>query len=185
MAETTIVNTTELDRLIGQVKSLESIDFAPLMDEWRGILETDNEENLGIDGYGIPMEAVTYRPDAKAGTRKPIRYDILPYNNLTSGHYRTLDGEPLSPRGSDSRVTTTFRTWWNRPAENPDDWTTYAEWEDFISLDELEILPFHAAGDLHNPKLPIRDLLHIRPSALARAREALASFVNRLLGRAG
>lgn len=183
MAETIVVNTKELDKLIGQVKSLESINFAPLMDEWRGILETDNENNLGIDGYGIPMEMVYYRPDEKAGTRKPIRYDILPYNNLTSGHYRTLDGPPLSPRGTDSRVTTTFRTWWDRPEENPDVWTTYAGWEDFVSLDELEILPFHAAGDIHNPKLPIRDLFHIRPNTLVKARDALVSFINKLLGR--
>lgn len=185
MAETTVVNTAELDRLIGQVKSLESINFAPLMDEWRGILETDNENNLGIDGYGIPMEMVYYRPDEKAGSRKPIRYDILANNNLTSGHYRTLDGPPLSPRGRDSRVTTTFRTWWERSAENPDDWSTYAGWEDFVSLDSQDILPFHAEGDLHNPKLPVRDLLHIRPSALMKARDALVSFINKLLGRAG
>ena len=183
MPETTIVNTTELDKLIGQVKSLESINFAPLMDEWREILETDNQDNLGIDGYGVPMEMVYYRPDEKAGTRKPIDYSIKPFNNLTSGHYRTLDGPPLSPRGTDSRVTTTFRTWWDRPADNPNNWSTYAGWEDFISLDELEILPFHAGGELHNPKLPIRDLLHIRPNSLMKARDALVSFINKLLGR--
>jgi hypothetical protein len=185
MPESVIINTEEIDRLIKQIKPLESINFAPLMEEWRDILQTDNENNLGIDGYGVPMEAVTYRPDEKAGTRKSIKYDILANNNLTSGHYRTLDGPPLSPRGHDSRVTTTFRTWWDRPDDNPDNWSTYAGWEDFISLDELEILPFHAAGDLHNPKLPIRDLLHIRPSALAKARDALISFVNKLLGKPG
>jgi len=185
MPDPTIVNTEQLDRMLGQVKPLESIDFAPLMEDWRAILERDNEDNLGIDGYGIPMEAVTYRPDAKAGSRKPIRYDILANNNLTSGHYRTLDGPPLSPRGSDSRVTQNFRTRWERDEPNQGEWTTFAGWEDFISLDSEEILPFHAAGTEHNPRLPIRDLLNIRPSALAKARDALVGFVNKLLGRLG
>ena len=97
---TTTVNTEGIDRLIGRVCALESIDFMPLMEEWRTILEEDNEANLGIDGYGVPLAAVTYRPDPNVGTRKPIKRDIIPpYNNLHSSHYRSLDGPPLSPRG--------------------------------------------------------------------------------------
>ena len=153
------------------------------MEEWRSILERNNESNLGIDGFGVPLEAVTYRPDPRVGSRKAVNYSILKNNNLTSSHYRTLDGPPLSPRGSDSRVTQNFRTRWERDEPNSGDWTTLAGWEDFLNLDDMEILPFHAAGVDHNPKLPVRDLLHIRPSALASARNALVNFVNKLLGK--
>jgi hypothetical protein len=180
MPDPIIVNIESTDKLISQIEDFEAIDFSPLMEEWRDILQTDNEQNLGIDAFGIPMDDVTYRPDAKAGTRKPIDYSILEYNNLTSGHYRTLGGPPLSPRGPDSRVTQNFRTDWDRDGN---EWVTRMWWEDFLSLDSLQILPFHAEGSEHNPKLPIRDLLGIRPGAVAKARDALVKFVNKLLGR--
>jgi hypothetical protein len=184
MADPTVVNTAPIDRLIMQIEYLQAMDFSPLMEDWRVILEQDNEQNLGIDGFGIPMEPVTYRPDSKAGTRKPINYDhIPPYDNLYSSHYRTLDGPPLSPRYGDSRVTQFFRTSWDRDEPGPGDWRTLGFWEDFKSIKDEEILPFHAAGPDHNPKLPIRDILHVRPSALSKARDALISFVNTLLGR--
>jgi hypothetical protein len=47
----------------------------------------------------------------------------------------------------------------------------------------LPILPFHADGPDHNPKLPIRDVLHVRPSAVQRARDALIAFVQGLIRR--
>ena len=184
MSDTVIVNTDGIDRLLARVRSLESIDFSPLMEEWRGILETDNQENLGIDGYGIPMIAVTYRPDPKAGSRKPIDFTILTNDNLTSGHYRTLDGPPLSPQGAESRITTKFRTRGQGPTATGDGtWRVLGSWEDFLSVDGREILPFHADGPDHNPKLPIRDVLHVRPSAVSRARDALIAFVQGLLRR--
>lgn len=178
-----VINFESLDKIIDFAKSLETIDFSPLMEEWRYILTTENANNLGIDGYGVPMQEVTYRPDDKAGTRKPIDYSILDFNNLTSSHYRTLEGPPLSPRGHDSRVTKNFRTWWERDEPQPNDWTTFAGWEDFVSIAEIDILPAHAEGPDHNPNLPIRDLLHIRPGTILKARDALCNFVNRLLGR--
>src|SRR5271166_3769125 len=115
-----IVNTEGIDRLISEVKSLESIDFTPLMKEWSVLLEKDNEENAlaGIDGFGIPLIEVTYRP-VKESPNYRVRkqgsvvsedmYRILPYNNLTSSHYRTLDGPPLAPRGVHSRIIQNFR----------------------------------------------------------------------------
>jgi hypothetical protein len=184
MADQVIVNSDEINRLTNQVKSLESMDFSPLMEDWRVILEQDNQENLGIDGFGVPMVPVTYRPDSRAGTRKPINYDhIPPYDNLYSSHYRILEGPPLSPRHSDSRVTQFFRTSWDRDEPEQGNWRTLGMWEDFKSTTDEEILPFHAAGPEHNPKLPVRDLLHVRPTAISKARDALISFVNKLLGR--
>ena len=70
--------------------------------DFRAILERDNYEGAmdGLDGFGVPLQEVTYRPDSRAGSRKPINYTILANNNLTSSHYRTLDGPPLAPRGA-------------------------------------------------------------------------------------
>ncbi len=47
---TTVVNTEGIDRILTGVRALAEIDFMPLMEEWRTILEQDNEQNLGIDG---------------------------------------------------------------------------------------------------------------------------------------
>jgi hypothetical protein len=188
MAEEVIVNTEPIDRLLEQIEQLEEMDFSPLMEDWRVILKRDNEENLGIDGFGIPMVPVTYRPDPNVGKRKPINYEhIPPYDNLHSSHYRTLGGPPLSPRGSDSRVTQFFRTSWERDEPEEGDWVTMGMWEDFKSIEGLEILPIHAGKDQWGTEttsdLPIRDLLHIRPSALSKAYDALVSFLNALLRR--
>jgi hypothetical protein len=188
---TTTVNTEGIDRLIARVRSLESIDFMPLMEEWRGILEKDNEDNLGIDGYGVPLAEVTYRPDPNVGSRaaryglEGINREIIPpYNNLHSSHYRSLDGPPLSPRGADSRITRNFATKGEGPMADGS-WHVLGSWVDFLSVDGFEILTAHADGPDHNPKLPIRDVLHVRPGALQRARDALILFVKGILGRQG
>jgi hypothetical protein len=178
MASST-VNTEGINRLIGRLRALDEIDFEPLMLEWRKILEEDNEEGarLGLDGYGVPLDAVTYRPDPKAGTRKPINYDIQNNNNLTSSHYRTLDGPPLAPRGMQSRIVTNFRTAHQRDGK---DWHALGAWEDVLSVQGIPFLGFHFRGE---GNLPVRDLAHVRPGALARARQALVDFVRSILGR--
>ena len=52
---------------------------------------------------------VTYRPDPKAGTRKPIHTTPLANNNLTTSHDRSLNGEALSPRGPAQRIDSRAR----------------------------------------------------------------------------
>ncbi len=83
MSSTTIVNTEGIDRILAKVRALESIDFEPLMQEWRAVLKEDNDANLGIDGFGIPMIAVTYRPDENAGSGQT---DLDPNKRLTNNN---------------------------------------------------------------------------------------------------
>ncbi len=171
------VNTEGMDRMIGRLDNLQDIDFAPLMLEWETILREDNEQSAmaGLDAAGIPLIPVTYRPDPKAGTRKPINYAILPNNNLTSSHYRTLDGPPLAPRGMESRLIENYYTRSGRDGKN---WWAGGGWPDVVSVSGIPFLPFHFTGEGH---LPVRDLRGVRPTALQRARQALGDFVQRLL----
>lgn len=168
------VNTEAIDAYLGRVIGLRAVDFTPLMDQWRTILEEDNRDSAlaGLDGYGNPMIGVTYRPDPMAGTRKPIDYSIQPNDNLTSGHYRTLDGPPLAPQGLESRIVTRFGTEWISPA--PNEWVTLGTWQDVVSIDGVPFLQAHFQG-LNG--LPERDLAHVRPKALERARDTLKGFV--------
>lgn len=181
MINTTTVNLGAIDRIVGKVKALDSIDFTPLMEAWRIILIEDNENSLGIDGYGVPLQEVTYRPNPNK--EKPTDYTILRNNNLTSSHYRTLDGPPLAPRGKNSRVVTNFKVEVPTGARANGEWYVLGAWEDFLSVDDLEILPFHSAGRDHNPRLPIRDLIHVRPNAFQKAHDALERFIRAILGK--
>jgi hypothetical protein len=176
------VNDEGIDRLLGQLERVETIDFNPLMFEWRTILELDNERRVldGVDGFDNDLIEVTYRPAPNVGSRKPVDFSPRYNNNLTTQAYRTLDGPPLAPRGIESRLYTQFRT---RPQEQQTgpEWYVLGEWEDFLSLTDTEILPYHADGEQHNANLPIRDVLHVTPTALGKARQALVDFVNRFL----
>jgi hypothetical protein len=178
---TQTINTEPLDRLIGELDSLADVDFEPLMMDLRAILERDNAEGAaaGLDGFGLPLEPVTYRPDPNKV--EPTDYTIKINNNLTSSWYRELDGPPLSPRGPQSRVTTNFRTAHGREGNA---WVAIGAWEDVLSTEGVPFLSFHFRGE---GNLPTRDLAHVRPSAMARAREALHDFavglIKRLRGR--
>jgi hypothetical protein len=183
MPSTVTVNTVPIDALLGQIQGLADYDFTPLMHEWEEVLHEDNTAGAlaGIDGFGIPLIPVTYRPDPNAGTRKEIDFGIQANNNLTSGHYRTLDGPPLAPRGMNSRIITEFATQWGNPA--PGEWFAQGGWDrqDIMSIDSVPFLRFHFDGPDHNPNLPVRDLAHVRPTTLRRAQDVLHGYVTRLL----
>jgi hypothetical protein len=174
---TETISTAPLDQFIGQVNSLADADFEPLMLELELILREDNEQGAlaGLDGFGMPLEPVTYRPNPNKV--KPTNYTILPNNNLTSSWYRTLDGPPLAPRREESRIVTQFRTGHYR---EPGAWVAIGAWEDVLSVQGIEFLPFHFRGE---GNLPVRDLAHVRPSAMRRAKEALHDFAVALIAR--
>jgi hypothetical protein len=189
---TTTINTEPLDRLIGQINSLEDVDFEPLMLDFRAILERDNQEGVlaGLDGFGMPLVPVTYRPNPNKV--KPANHTFLTNNNLPSSWYRELSGPPLAPRGLDSRIYTSFRTGHGRDGGA---WFAVGAWEDvstvagvqsagtaepMVSLDGVPFLPFHFRGE---GNLPVRNLAHVRPSAMARAKEALHEFAVKLIER--
>jgi indole-3-glycerol phosphate synthase len=50
---------------------------------------------------------------------------------------------------------------------------------DVLTVNGIPFLPFHFRGE---GSLPVRDLAHVRPTALAKAREALRAFVAKLIG---
>lgn len=168
--------TTGLDRLDAKLRGLLLADWQPLLIEWRAILEEDNERGAlaGLDGWGKPLAPVTYRP--RVGT-DPISMAPLDYNNLRRSAYLSLSGPPLAPRGAGSRIVTNFRT--AHGGDGPGRWYAQGAWEDVLSVKGTPFLPFHFRGE---GRLPRRDLAHVRPSALAKARQALRDFVKRLLG---
>lgn len=161
-----------MDRLERYVLSLEDIAFEPLMNAWEIILKEDNAESAmrGLDGKGLPLQPVTYRPNPNK--KKPTDYRTLPFNNLTSSHYRTLSGPPLAPRGLGSRIVTNFRTASAKLSDGR--WTAIGAWEDILNRFGLPFLRFHFRGE---GSLPVRDLRGVRPNAVRRAREALRAFM--------
>ena len=139
------------------------------------ILEEDNRENLGFDGWGRPLAPVTYRPDARV---KEVDHMFQPYDNCTSSMYRSLAGPPLAPRGLGSRVVTGFETGWHREGSQ---WIEIGAWKNVLSIDAVPFMPFHFRGE---GRLPKRDLAHVRPSAMRKAREALHSFMQYIFAKA-
>jgi hypothetical protein len=172
------VDTTPLERIVGRLimLRLEDQDFAPLMLEWRTILEEDNREArlAGQDGWGVPLAPVTYRPDPAANPNR----SILANDNLTTSWYRELTGPPLAPRGVESRSIKNFRT---AHLHLGNQWQAVGAWEDVLSPSGYPFLSahFHGAG-----WLPIRNLAHVRPTAMAMVRERLKAFGRRLIGKA-
>ena len=149
---TTTISTQPLDRMIGQLVSLEHIDFEPLLLELESILLEDNREGAaqGLDGYGMPLIPVTYRPNPNKV--KPTDHTELLNNNLTSSWYRELDGPPLAPRNMDSRIVTNFVT--SHPTKPvAGAWVVLGAWADVLSIDNVEFLPFHFRGEGHLPEM--------------------------------
>lgn len=152
------------------LQKLAGVDFGPLMEGWEKVLQVDNRRGLlaGLDGEGNPLEPVTYRPK----TVKSVDLAVLPHNNLTGSHYRSLDGPPLIPRGLGSRAVTNFRTSNGRLADG--DWFAAGAWEDVLDVRGRPFLSGHFEGQGHLPK---RDLRGVRPQAVAEASEGLRKFL--------
>lgn len=149
---------------------LADLDFGTVMEDWEKILQADNRRGLmqGLDGAGKPMEEVTYRPKAV----NKVDLTILPFNNLTSSHYRSLGGPALAPRGLESRTIKNFRT---ASARLPSgDWAVVGAWEGIADVHGEAFIAAHFEGRGHLPK---RDLRGVRPQALGEAEAALRQFL--------
>ena len=57
-------------------------------------------------------------------------------------------------------------------------WVAIGAWEDVLSLDGVPFLGSHFRGE---GNLPVRDLAHVRPTAMARAKAALHDFAVALM----
>jgi hypothetical protein len=169
--------TTGLDQLDGKLRSLRAADFKPLMLRWRAVLEEDNTAGAlaGLNGFGGTLRPVTYRPRPARG---PVNMAPLRNDNLRSSAYRVLSGPPLAPRGVQSRIIKNYRT--ADDMEPPRRWIALGAWQDVLSTNDVPFLPFHFRGE---GNLPRRDLAHVRPDALKKAREALRAYVKWLLSK--
>ena len=108
-----------LDRLTARLRKIAHPDATPLMVSWMGLIDSQNRRGVmaGIDADGVPMIPVTYRPApyGKLGkVRRRGRGEFAGlgahnFGNLSSREYRLLDGPPLAPRGTNSRVITNLR----------------------------------------------------------------------------
>jgi hypothetical protein len=141
------------------------------MEEWERIIEQDNRRGVlaGQDKDGRPMVPVTYRPAgdkpkrwtkandkkvaARAGLQGPIAsgYD----DNLTSAEYRRLAGQPLAPRGLNSRSIKNLLTQHGRDGGG---WFAEGAWFDVVSRKGVQFLMAHftvaTCGRGHRTKLP-------------------------------
>jgi hypothetical protein len=64
--------------------------------------------------------------------------------------------------------------------KEPGAWVAIGAWEDVVSIEGTPFLPFHFRGE---GNLPVRNLAHVRPSAMRRAKEALHDFAVKLIKR--
>ncbi len=163
-----------LAKIEASLLKLADADFGPLMTVWEDILQEDNRRGVlqGIGGDSKPLEPVTYRPKPV----KSVDLTILPNNNLTPSHYRTLGGQPLAPRGVESRVIANFRTASARlPSGN---WAVVGAWEGIADPQGRPFIGHHFEGRGHLPK---RDLRGVRLQAQAEATAALREFLQGFL----
>ncbi len=178
-----------LGRLQDRLQAFVHTDPAPLLAQWRIIIEEDNRKGIlaGLDKDGQPMRPVTYRPKpaaktwGKAKQAKHLAGATSPaHNNLTSAQYRRLAGPPLAPRGAHSRVITNLLTGsgWDS-AERV--WFAEGAWFDVVSRRGVPFLPYHF--HLLPSRLPKRDLTGVRPWGRQRALTALVAWGKSLLSK--
>jgi hypothetical protein len=191
--QTTVVDTTGLDRLRARFEQLANLDPTPLLARITDLMSRDNTAGVlaGTDGNGAAMAPVIYRPvSAKTGkpTKKGIALTVAQRlgqspgkgrgrssrigsgtehtnNNLTSAEYRLLGGPPLAPRKQFSRVITNYQ---QKPAQISDTvWEVVGSWVNVLSVKGVPFLTFHFNGIGQKR----RDLRGIRPDGVSRIRE--------------
>lgn len=181
--------------LIARVGRLCNPDATSLMIQWRTVIEDDNRTGVlaGLDCFGMPMRAVTYRPKLATGVkakkwsakqeathagRRGIFEGMGPTaagfdDNLSSSQYRKLGGPPLAPRGANSRVIKNLETGHSTAPDASGEWFAIGAWPDVVSKRGVPFLHAHftgaSTGRNHATKLPIRELRGIRPDGRAKA----------------
>jgi hypothetical protein len=156
------VNTSGLVRIRARLGRVANADYTPLMQEWRRILEEDNERGLiaGEDAFGRPMQT-TQREMGAAKSR------------------RLGTGKPLAPNRSQSRAIKFTQTTYGKDAQG---WFALLRWVNFLDRKGRQILGHHKAGIPSKGGHIVRDVVsRPRPNAVRRAKEAARKFVRTLL----
>jgi hypothetical protein len=80
------LDLTGLDKRLQQVRTVVNINAAPLMLRWMIVMEEDNRKGIlqGLDGFGVPMVPVKYRPKTSHPIRlnKPFKKEKTKQENL-------------------------------------------------------------------------------------------------------
>jgi hypothetical protein len=197
--QTTVVDTTGLDRLRARFEELAHLDPTPVLIRIGALMDDDNRKGVlaGTDGANQPLAPVTYRPvSAKTGkpTKKGIALTVAQRlgqspgkgrgrssrigsgtehvnNNLTTAEYRLLGGPPLAPRKQFSRVITNYT---QKPVQVSDTvWEVVGSWVNVLSRKGVPFLTFHFNGVGQKR----RDLRGIRPSGISAIRETAKNWM--------
>lgn len=182
-------NFDHMAKINARLAQIAQADYEPLMIQWAFIIKADNRRGVlaGLDKDGSPMTPVRYRPKlgtgGKAGPKNrkkdrgykgfgPMASGL--HGNLSSSEYRKLDGPPLAPRRTNSRVITNLRF---ERGRNGSVWWVEAFWQDVVSTSGISFLPYHFLG---LGRLPVRNLAGIRPEGRAKAQRSLKTYALRL-----
>lgn len=159
------LKTSGLLKARGVLQALRQVEVEGLLNDWRQTLEEDNEQGIlkGQDGFGNPMV--------------PIAETTKKYRKSAVGK-ADPNAPPMIPCYALSRVIANYVTAFYRDGVR---WVVIGAWENVLSKKGVPFLPFHFRGEGH---LPVRNLAHIRPWGMQRAREQLAARVKVWLKRA-
>jgi hypothetical protein len=176
------LETLGLDRLVERFRKLQDPDARPLMLRWMDLIARSNRRGAieGTDKDDVPLVPVTYRPvpdlvgHRKRGKTGPFGGLSAPmFGNLSTEEYRHLTGQPLAPRGLDSRIVTNLKTEFDHPS--PTEWVAYGAWDEVYARDgKTEFLIFHFDGE---SPLPKRDYRGVRPPEFEEAKESAKAWL--------
>lgn len=130
-----------------------------VMPELERLMLEDNRDGLllGQDRDGVPMA--------------PLAARTIRYRRSAMGK-ADPNAPPLIPARAKSRAISRYRVTSRRRADGQ--WVMLGAWMDFVTKRDAPILLFHADG---SARLPVRDILGVRPAGRARISAALTAWL--------
>jgi hypothetical protein len=201
-----LVDLQGFARLKARLEKIGHSNPIPLMISWMKVIDDDTRKGVmaGLDKDGVPMLPVTYRPVGKAKKPTPQQKNVLkgsrlrrgafggfgPHaaglnNNLTKAEYERLNGPPLAPRGTFSRVITNLKTRFGKLSETR--WEAVGYWDEVVTAKGRKFLHYHFEGWPLGKNGPTkrRDLRGVRPDGMAKARHAAVAWMRDAIRSAG
>ena len=181
------LETLGLDRLAERFRRLQDPDARALMVRWMDLIVRSNRRGAleGTDKDDKPLIPVTYRPvedlveHRKRGKAGPFGGIAAPlFGNLTTSEYIHLTGQPLAPRGLDSRIVTNLKTEFDHPTQG--EWVAYGYWDEVVARDgETQFLTYHFDGEPlgRNGPRKQRDMRGVRLPEFEEAQESAKAWI--------